>query len=81
MSAQADFPPIDECPPIDLSKQYELRYWSNRFRVSHDQLRAAVAQVGTRPREVEQHLAMAEFAYLTPPVCGASPASSSCREG
>lgn len=67
MPVQYDFPPIDECPPIDLNKQYELRYWSNRFRVSHDQLRVAVALVGTRPREVERHLAMAEFTYRSAP--------------
>jgi len=62
MFAKMNFPPTDECPPIDLAKQYELRYWSTRLKVSHDQLRAVIAMVGNRPADVEQHLAMAQAA-------------------
>ena len=64
MLAKLNFPPTEECPPIDLAKQYELRYWSTRFKVSHDQLRVVIAVVGNRPSDVEQHLALAQA------VCG-----------
>jgi len=64
MFARIDFPPIEECPPIDLAKQYEVRYWSNRFQVSPDQLRAAIAMVGTRPTDVEQQLALSQAACV-----------------
>lgn len=60
MFAQIDFPPIEECPPIELAKQYEVRYWSNRFKVSHEQLRAAIVVVGNRPADVEQHLGLSQ---------------------
>lgn len=64
MFAQIDFPPVDECPPINLAKQYEVRYWSNRLKVSPDQLRAAIAAVGNCPADVEQHLASASVSGL-----------------
>ena len=64
MLAKMNFPPTEECPPIDLAKQYELRYWSNRLMVSHDQLRAVIAVVGNRPADVEQHLALLQAARV-----------------
>ena len=64
MLAKMNFPPTEECPPIDLAKQYELRYWSNRLMVSHDQLRAVIAVVGNRPADVEQHLALSQAACV-----------------
>lgn len=60
MLAKLNFPPTEECPPIDVAKQYELRYWSNRLKVSHDQLRAVIAMVGNLPGDVEQHLAKSQ---------------------
>jgi len=64
MFARIDFPPIEECPPINLAKQYELRYWSNRLQVSPEQLRAVIDAVGTRPADVEQQLALSQAACV-----------------
>jgi len=41
---------------IDVSEAYELRYWSNRFGVSAEQLKAAVQAVGTNAQDVQMHL-------------------------
>ncbi|QEI06439.1 DUF3606 domain-containing protein [Pigmentiphaga aceris] len=66
MRAQSDFPPTEQCPPIDLSKQYELRYWSNRLGVSQDALRAAVEAVGTHPVDVTKYLSNIEQTCVCP---------------
>jgi len=41
---------------IDVSEEYELRYWSNRFGVSAEQVKAAVKAVGTNAQDVQMHL-------------------------
>lgn len=41
---------------INVNEDYELRYWSQKFGVSHDALKKAVAAVGPVAKTVEQHL-------------------------
>jgi hypothetical protein len=41
---------------IALSEDYEVRYWSKKFGVTHDELRAAVKEVGPMAKNVEAHL-------------------------
>lgn len=41
---------------IDVSQDYELRYWSQKFGVTEEQLRQAVARVGDRAEKVKEHL-------------------------
>jgi len=40
---------------INLTEAYEVRDWAEKFGVSQDQLRQAVAKVGDRADEVERH--------------------------
>jgi hypothetical protein len=42
---------------IDASKEVDLNDWSNRFGVTRDQLRTAIAAVGGRVTDVERYLA------------------------
>lgn len=41
---------------INVHEDYELRYWSNKFGVTPDQLRAAVRAVGPMAHDVARHL-------------------------
>lgn len=41
---------------ISLSEDYEVRDWSQKFGVSEDRLRAAVAKVGNMADDVEREL-------------------------
>ena len=41
---------------INTSEDYELRYWSAKFGVSRDQLKAAVNKVGNSVSAVEKEL-------------------------
>ena len=41
---------------INIHEPYELEYWSKRFRVTPQELRNAVAAVGTSAAAVERHL-------------------------
>jgi len=41
---------------INTSQDYEVRDWAKRFNVTPEQLRAAVAAVGSRAEDVERHL-------------------------
>ncbi len=41
---------------INVNEAYELRDWAAKFGVTTEQLRQAVAEVGDRAAEVEQHL-------------------------
>jgi hypothetical protein len=41
---------------INVHEEYELRDWSKNFNVSHEELKAAVAAVGTSAKAVEAHL-------------------------
>jgi len=41
---------------INIHEDYEVRYWSEKFGVTPDKLRAAVDKVGTSAEAVEQEL-------------------------
>lgn len=41
---------------INVNEAYELDYWSNKFGVSKDKLKAAVETVGTSSNAVEDYL-------------------------
>ena len=41
---------------INTSEDYELRYWSKKFGVSQDRLKAAVQKVGNSVSAVEKEL-------------------------
>ena len=42
---------------ISTSEEYEVRYWAEKFGVSHDALRQAVKDSGSNnPETVEKHL-------------------------
>ena len=41
---------------ISLSEDYEVRDWAQKFGVTEDGLRAAVARVGNRAEDVEREL-------------------------
>jgi len=41
---------------INLSEDYEVRYWTKTLGVSEDELRAAVKQVGSTAEAVRRHL-------------------------
>jgi Protein of unknown function (DUF3606) len=41
---------------INLSEDYEVRYWSEKFGVTPERLRAAVKNVGNSPNAVEEEL-------------------------
>lgn len=42
---------------INTSEDYEVRYWSQKFGVSADELKAAVKKVGNSAAAVERELA------------------------
>ena len=41
---------------INVNEDYELRDWSEKFRVTPEQLKSAVKAVGTNAEAVEKHL-------------------------
>lgn len=41
---------------INVNQEHELSHWSQKFGVSHDELRRAVQEVGPMADAVEQHL-------------------------
>jgi len=41
---------------ININEGYEVDYWSNKFGVSKDKLKAAVQTVGTSANAVEEFL-------------------------
>ena len=41
---------------ITLSQDYEVRYWTDKFSCTEEELRRAVAQVGNAPAIVEKAL-------------------------
>jgi len=41
---------------INTSEDHEVRYWSKKFGVSEDQLKAAVKKVGNSAKAVEEEL-------------------------
>jgi Protein of unknown function (DUF3606) len=41
---------------INISEDYELRYWSEKFGISKDQLKQVVGRVGSSVKDVERAL-------------------------
>lgn len=41
---------------ININESYELDYWSDKFGVSKDKLKAAIQTVGTSADKVEEYL-------------------------
>ena len=41
---------------IDVHQEYELQYWSHKFGVSRDELKAAVEKVGSMSDDVAREL-------------------------
>ena len=41
---------------IDVDQDHELRYWSEKFGVSRDELRKAVQAAGPVVKDVQRHL-------------------------
>jgi hypothetical protein len=41
---------------INVHEDYELRYWSKKFGVTRDELKAAVQKVGVMAKNVETEL-------------------------
>jgi hypothetical protein len=41
---------------IDVNQDHELKYWSERFGVSRDELRKAVHTAGPMVKDVQRHL-------------------------
>lgn len=41
---------------VNVNEAYELRYWEERFGVSAEELKKAVAEVGPMAKDVEQQL-------------------------
>lgn len=41
---------------VNVHETYELNYWSEKFKVTHDELKAAVLEVGTSAKDVEAYL-------------------------
>lgn len=41
---------------INVNEEYELRDWSKKFGVSHDELKKAVKAVGTMAKDVQEYL-------------------------
>jgi hypothetical protein len=42
---------------VNVNEDYEVQWWSKKFGVSPDQLRAAVKKVGVMAADVEKELA------------------------
>jgi hypothetical protein len=41
---------------IDINEAHEVRYWTQRFDVTEEALRKAVAEVGVSVDEIAEHL-------------------------
>jgi hypothetical protein len=41
---------------VDVNEEWELRYWSDKFGVSTERLKEAVARVGPMAENVEEYL-------------------------
>ena len=41
---------------ININEDYELQYWSEKFGISRDELKAAVEAAGTQVKDVEEYL-------------------------
>ena len=41
---------------ININEDYELQYWSEKFGISREELKAAVEAAGTQVKDVEEYL-------------------------
>jgi len=41
---------------ININEDYELQYWSEKFGISREDLKAAVEAAGTQVKDVEEYL-------------------------
>jgi hypothetical protein len=41
---------------VDVNESWELRYWSDKFGVSHETLKGVVKEVGDRSEDVEREI-------------------------
>jgi hypothetical protein len=41
---------------VDVNESWELRYWSDKFGVSHETLKGVVKKVGDRVEDVEREI-------------------------
>ena len=41
---------------VNVNEPWELRYWSEKFNVSHDRLKEAVKNVGVSAAKVQEYL-------------------------
>jgi hypothetical protein len=41
---------------ISTNERYEMDYWSKKFGITHDELKAAIQVVGNNPKDVETYL-------------------------
>jgi len=41
---------------INVNEDYEVRYWTEKFQVSAEQLKAAVKKVGVSAKAVQEYL-------------------------
>jgi hypothetical protein len=41
---------------INIENDYELQYWTSQLKVTNDELKAAVAEVGSNIQAVKIHL-------------------------
>jgi hypothetical protein len=41
---------------VDVNESWELRYWSDKFGVSHETLKGIVKKVGDRVEDVEREI-------------------------
>ena len=42
---------------VNMDQEYEARYWANKWGVSQEELRSAVAQVGPMVNDLERYFA------------------------
>jgi hypothetical protein len=52
---------------INVHEGHELRYWSKKFGVSHDRLKAAVRRVGVMADDVARELGKSWLHSTAPP--------------
>jgi len=41
---------------INVNEDYELKYWSEKYKITGDDLKAAVTEVGPIAKDVEEYL-------------------------
>ncbi len=57
MSDNKDLRGPQDASRINVNEEYEVRYWSQKFGITADELRKAVQQAGVSAKAVEEQLA------------------------